>query len=244
MASSSRTTAGLWIIGLGLYMIIMTFVIYNTNGMNEYYNINSSANVTSISTNINFYAHCVSPENTPSYYADSQLPADTIVARTLTQYDKCKSLVFWQSGDLGIAIDDYCNSINGCTYLENASNTFTWLYSGFTSSYCNGTINYTSYGIDTTNWSMSNKTSGFCSNDGILNNETNCRTFGCVWLIPNSNQASITGQQDSVINFVWQLMTWQIDIGLTGQWLVFFNLIFVTLPLIALVMAGIIFVIG
>jgi hypothetical protein len=247
MASQSRAEAGRWLVIIFIYMLAITFIMTCFNYFAQAYSVTYSASVSGGYAGSHAYVtneSCMLPSDASGYYTNDIIPKDTIVSRTLVGYDECDSLTFWKTGDSFVNVEEACNSINGCNYMNVTS--FNWFWSIFNASaYCNGTIDYNSYGIDTTNWTSKNKTEGFCTNDGIYNNANNCLTFGCVWVNPNTKQIkSTSGFFTMILGTIWDMVSFNLDIGLSGIFLALFTALFVYLPLIMVGVCAYIMVVG
>jgi hypothetical protein len=247
MAANSRMEAGRWVIIIFIYMVLLTFVMTLFNSFASSYSVTYNTSVSGGYSGTTAYLQnqtCILPSDVSGYFTDSSIQKDTYVTRTTTQYSKCNNMILWGSeNSIDIEVD-ICNNVDGCTYLFNQTKYILGIPL-WTTSYCNGTIDYSVYGINTSNWNRENKTQSFCTNDGIRNNRLACESYGCVWVDPNRKSVQSTSTFFSnIIATISDMFTFNIDIGLTEIWLVLFITLFLYVPIFMLLLATYVLIFG
>lgn len=247
MASNSRMEAGRWVIIIFIYMVLLTFVMTLFNSFANTYAVNYNTSVSGGYVGTTAYLQnqtCILPSDASGYFTNGDIQKDTYVTRTTTQFDKCNNMIFWGTANSTDREVDICNNVQGCTYLFNQTKYILGIPL-WTTSYCNGTIDYSVYGINISNWNKENKTSDFCTNDGIKNNQLACESYGCVWVDPNRKSVQSTSTFFSnIIATIFDMFSFNLDIGLTGIWLVLFITLFLYVPTFMLLLATYVLIFG
>lgn len=248
MASQSRMEAGRWVIIIFIYMVILTFVMTLFNSFAQTYSVSYQTSVSGGYSGTQAYLQnqtCILPSDASGYYFDGTINKDTYVTRTNTEYDKCNNMIFWNSNDSIDRKADICNNVAGCTYLFNTTKYVWFIPLPGEYDYCNGTIDYASYGINVSNWGKENKTESFCVNDGIRDNQDVCQALGCIWVNPNRKSIQSTSTFFSnIISTIWDMFSFNMDIGLSGIWLVLFTTLFLYVPVFMLLLSAYVLIFG
>lgn len=150
----------------------------------------------------------------------------------------------------GVLGQDNCDNIEGCTWgVVDSSSWYFWQTSN--SSGCNGYINASFYGVNMTAdntrvalhsysgfWSgayLSTTDPSPCNHVSVAFNKNNCAIFSCSWQPFDFAEEMKT--PTSIISTISQVFTLRYNFGMSGDMAFVFNLVFVILPIIILILS-------
>ena len=241
MSSSSRADASKWVFIIAIYVIVTTFIFSLATSFSTDFSL--ANNMTSSGfTAYSQQGKCFFSSDRNSLFNDDNVP---FVNTLFNNEYACNNLYMERIDPTGNNFESSCEQFNGCTSINESRWNWAWLSSGYIDTpVCNGTINYTSYGI-------SDNGNGFCEWTGMTNNVTNCLNFGCKWVAPTiiNNTADVgvwgtlTGN-NGASSFIGTLTGLDVNLGLPEPYQTAFNWLFVLLPRIILIFALVILIVG
>lgn len=222
--------AGVWILLLILYFTIFIFIVNGSQNISieSDYNLNSSLNNYDMFENT---GQC----SLPRYFYSS----NTGEIKETKYPDNMDCRV-----NVGVTSSETCNSINGCNWTEVTSGFWLWKETFET---CDGSINGSYYGIETTNFlgGVYSKThdnvnfndeNNVCTHPSVIHNKSLCSMFSCSWVETNKDIEQVNYK--TLMSSVSDLFTFKYDFGFDNSFIAYImNFIFFVLPLFMLIIA-------
>ena len=221
----AREKAGMWIMGIIAYFLIISVVLTGLNKMTSEYSTTPEGltyTTGGLGKSLNNLGGCDDPrlvnENNP----------------------ECKLLM-----DIGSVYNNAtCDSFNGCEWVTESS-FFPWGESTVT---CSGTINQTAYnnGENYTTFNLfGNWGDSVCGLYNLSQDKSTCQAFGCTWTSQNSDDYIKVSKIAGIWGIIKDVFTANINFGTSSTSLnTLLNFIFIVLPIVMLIMAIIMFVLG
>jgi len=220
-----RQHAGMWIIGLLGYFLIISVILTGIAKMDSEYGISTgtvSYTTGSLGKSLNNLGGCDDPRSVNENEPD------------------CKYLI-----DVGSVYNNAtCESFAGCSWVTESS-FFLWGESTVT---CSGTINQTAYnnGANYTTFNLfGNWADSVCGLYNLSQEKSTCEAFGCTWTAQGTDDYIKVTKIAGIWGIVKDVFTANINFGTSSTNLnTLLNFIFIVLPIVMLIMAIIMFVLG
>jgi len=220
-------TAGKWIIGIVLYFLCLFSILTFIGNLSSEYDL-SDTSVTysggSAGLSLDNLGGCDNPRQEVSKYSDS-----------------CKDLI-----DVGSVYDNAtCSSFEGCSWTETSA---LFQFFGSANVTCSGNINLTYY-----NNNQSFEIYGItgiasqsiCDLSNLSTNSQLCEQFGCTWYSSGSQDLLTYSGVSGIWTIIKDIVGLNINFGASSTTLnTLLNFIFIVLPLLLLILAGLIFIRG
>ena len=218
-------TAGKWIIGILIYYVVLFAIVTFISSFVSTYDVSDSSVTYSGGSagisSVNF-GGCEEPR---SVYAYSK---------------SCKKLM-----DIGsVYNNETCSQVSGCSW-ETETSWFGWGESTVT---CTGTINTTAYngGVSAgTTTFLTGLSTSICDLSNLSTDSHLCQFMGCSWNAQGTDDLLTFKGIGGVGTLIKDIVTLNIQFSSSSQTLnTMLNFIFIVLPLILLIIAGVIFLRG
>lgn len=131
---------------------------------------------------------------------------------------------------LGIYSQNACEFINGCIW-DNVTTGFLWWTDTIVT--CTGDVNTSYYNNGTTTSRVCNMQDADNISSGL------CSMLGCTPYVESSIQQ---GNKQGVFDTIYEMATFQVDVGLPDAYEYLFSFVFFYLPLIILILAGLMYI--
>jgi len=220
-------TASKWFIILLIYFISFITLTSSLSNMNDDFTVTGDGLI----NNTQLATKCDSPRK-----VYSSTPPD-MVELSADYLDDCKYT-------RGSIIPELCNDIEGCAW-ENIT---TWLFGYDTTESCVGDVNTSFYNDDV---ALGSYTS-LCDMSDLQDNQNLCVFMGCTWYVKTPEDlakdaeglGALKNSVSSISGLLGQMVTFGIDVGLTGFANVLFFMVFLYIPLIMLILVIVMLVRG
>lgn len=230
-------TGSKWLLGLLLYFLIYTIILFGVTNSMSYYGTSSGITYNSAFSS-GFTEHCSDPRNTAGTYLFNDREAD-LSCNLITDVNRCNSFYNCEKRVTTTYLWFFTKDVPAyCANFNNDSNVGVspaWLYN-----YGNSTLPTEVYGSDAgylVNISASvvsgNDEISIASTPRILHNKTLCTTLGFTWSTPeNPSKVSGVGWYE----FIGIMSGFNTSLGLPQPWAFVFSLLFTWIPLVALLL--------
>ena len=236
MIKHTEFRAGVWFILLVIYFIFLNAVVYTGNAA-----VNNNETV---SNNI-FIEGSLGLDYGSALCSDPRYKYEPFSSQT-EEFLGIRARSMDCENTAGVLNQQTCNNIAGCNWTNI---TYTkWLFVNYEgASTCLGNINASKYGINTTSSIFgfdvvdyhantgTFKSPSVCNHPNVIQNSSLCYVFGCTW---SPLQLDISANPLTLYDSVKDVFTFSYNYGVSNPFFAFIlNIIFVLLPLIALVLS-------